>query len=43
MLYKTASVLPDGIFSKQKSHFGSISEGLGMEKDGIFYGHLNIL
>jgi hypothetical protein len=32
--------LPDGIFSKQKSHFGEILEGLEMENVGIFYGHL---
>jgi hypothetical protein len=28
--------LPDGIFSYQKSQFGYILEGLGMEKAGIF-------
>jgi hypothetical protein len=27
-------------FSNQKSHFGSILEGLGMEDGGLFYGHL---
>jgi hypothetical protein len=32
--------LPDGWFSKQKSNFGLILEGLAMEDDGIFYGHL---
>jgi hypothetical protein len=32
--------LPDGgIFSNQKSQFGQISEGLGMVKVGIFFGH----
>jgi hypothetical protein len=29
--------LPDGIFSNQKSKFGSILEGLEMEDVGIFY------
>jgi hypothetical protein len=33
--------LPDGIFSNPKSQFWQILEGLGMEKDGIFYGHLD--
>jgi hypothetical protein len=32
--------LPDGIFSNQKSQFGSIWEGLAIEDVGIFYGHL---
>jgi hypothetical protein len=32
--------LPDGVFSKQKSKFGSILEGLRMENIGIFYVHL---
>jgi hypothetical protein len=32
--------LPDGIFPNQKSQFGKILEGLGMEKVDIFYGHL---
>jgi hypothetical protein len=32
--------LPDGIFSNQKCQFGVILEGLGMEKVGIFLGHL---
>jgi hypothetical protein len=32
--------LPDAILSNQKYQFGKISEGLGMEKVGIFYGHL---
>jgi hypothetical protein len=31
-------VLPDSIFSNQKSNFGSFLEGLAME-DGIFEGH----
>jgi hypothetical protein len=31
--------LPDGIFSNQKSNFGYIFVGLGMEKVGIFYDH----
>jgi hypothetical protein len=32
--------LPDGLFSNQKYQFGKIFEGHGMEKFGIFYGHL---
>jgi hypothetical protein len=32
--------LPDGIFAYQKSKFGCILEGLGMENVGIFYGYL---
>jgi hypothetical protein len=32
-------MLPNGIFSKQKSQFGQICEGLAMEDVGIFYGH----
>jgi hypothetical protein len=35
-----AAVLPDGIFSNQKSQFGKILEGLRMEKVGIFRAHL---
>jgi hypothetical protein len=35
--------LPDGIFSYQKSRFGYIWEGLGMENVGIFYVHLEYL
>jgi hypothetical protein len=31
------AVLPDGIFSKRKSQFGEILEGLAMEDVGIFY------
>jgi hypothetical protein len=34
--------LPDGIFSNQKSKFGSILEGLEMEDVGIFYLHMVI-
>jgi hypothetical protein len=30
--------LPDVIFSNKKSQFGYISEDLGMENVGIFYG-----
>jgi hypothetical protein len=30
----------DGLFSNQKSKFGYILEGLAMEDDGMFYGHL---
>jgi hypothetical protein len=29
--------LPDGLFSYQKSQFGYILVGLGMENIGIFY------
>jgi hypothetical protein len=36
----SAAGLPDGLFSKQKSKFGKILEGLAMEDVGIFYGHL---
>jgi hypothetical protein len=32
--------LPDGLFSNQKSQFGLILVGLGMENLGIFYNHL---
>jgi hypothetical protein len=32
------SGLPDGLFSNQKSKFGSILEGLAMEDYGILYG-----
>jgi hypothetical protein len=35
--------LPDGIFSNQKSQFGSILEGLGMVKVGIFFGSLEFI
>jgi hypothetical protein len=31
-----ADGLPDGLFSNQKSQFGQILEGLGMENLGIF-------
>jgi hypothetical protein len=31
--------LPDGLFSYQKSQFGYILDGLGMEIVGIFYEH----
>jgi hypothetical protein len=41
--YWLVSGLPDGIFSKQKSHFGLIFEGLAVEDVGIFYGHLVFL
>jgi hypothetical protein len=34
------SGLPDGIFSKQKSLFGKILEGLAMKDVGILYGHM---
>jgi hypothetical protein len=32
--------LPDGLFSNQKSQFGQIFEGLGLENVDIFYEHL---
>jgi hypothetical protein len=32
--------LPDGLFSNQKSKFGYILEGLGMENGVIFCDHL---
>jgi hypothetical protein len=32
--------LPDGLFSNQKSKFGSILEGLEMEDVGKYYRHL---
>jgi hypothetical protein len=35
--------LPDGLFYYQKSQFGYILEGLGMENVGIFYDHLEYI
>jgi hypothetical protein len=35
--------LPDGSFSNQKSQFGQILEGLGMEKAGIFFGYFEYI
>jgi hypothetical protein len=35
--------LPDGVFSNEKSHFGYILEGLGMENVGIFFGLLEFI
>jgi hypothetical protein len=32
--------LPDGLFLNQKSQFGYILEGLGMENVVLFYDHL---
>jgi hypothetical protein len=32
--------LPDGLFSNQKTQFGYILEGLGVENVDIFCGHL---
>jgi hypothetical protein len=32
--------LPNGIVSNQKSYFGYILDGLGIETVDIFYGHL---
>jgi hypothetical protein len=37
------TVLPDGLFSYQKSQFGFILEGLRMGNVCLFYNHLNIL
>jgi hypothetical protein len=31
--------LPDGLFTNQKSHFGSILEGFAMEDISALYGH----
>jgi hypothetical protein len=39
VVVKTAR-MPDGLFSDQKSAFGFIREGLGMDNVGIFYIHL---
>jgi hypothetical protein len=39
---QTAPGLLDGIFSNQKSQFGSILEGLGMEKVGKYFGPFGI-
>jgi hypothetical protein len=39
-LYLSIPVLPDGLFSKQKSQFGKILEGLATENLGMFYDHL---
>jgi hypothetical protein len=36
-------VLPEGLFSNQKSQFGKILEGLGMEKVGVFFIHLKYI
>jgi hypothetical protein len=35
--------LPDDIFSKQKSQFGYILEGLSIENVGILLGHLKYI
>jgi hypothetical protein len=51
MLFNSPPGLPDGIFSYQKSEFGYILNGLGMENSGIgilrpfgvFYGHMVVL
>jgi hypothetical protein len=32
--------LPDGLISNPNSQFGKLLEGIGMEKVGIFFGHL---
>jgi hypothetical protein len=32
--------MPDGVLSNQKSQFGQILDCLGMEKVGVFLGHL---
>jgi hypothetical protein len=36
----SAAGLPDGLFSDQKSQFGSNLEGIGMENVVMFYDHL---
>jgi hypothetical protein len=41
--YRIGSTVPDDIFSYQKSQFGYICEGLGMEIVGILYGHIENL
>jgi hypothetical protein len=38
--YNSLTGLPDGLFSNQKSKFGSILEGLRLENVDIFYGHM---
>jgi hypothetical protein len=43
MYMLTKPGLLDGIFSYQKSQFGYILEGLGMQNVGIFYDKWNIL
>jgi hypothetical protein len=35
--------LPDGLFSNQKSKFGCILEGFGMENVVIFYDHFEYI
>jgi hypothetical protein len=35
--------LPDGLFSNQKSQFGKILEGFGMERIAILFGHLKYI
>jgi hypothetical protein len=40
MVVQSISGLLDGLFSNQKSKFGYNLVGLGMEKVGIFYDHL---
>jgi hypothetical protein len=32
--------LPDGLFQTKNPNLGKFFEGLAMEDDGIFYGHL---
>jgi hypothetical protein len=38
--FSSASGLPDGLFSNQKSKFAKFLEGPAMEDYGLFYGHL---
>jgi hypothetical protein len=38
--YESVTILPDGLFSNQKSQFGLILKRLRLENVDIFYGHL---
>jgi hypothetical protein len=40
LIFGTWAGLPDGLFSYQKSLFGSIWEGIGIGNVGMFYNHL---
>jgi hypothetical protein len=42
-IVKLSPGLPNGFFSDQKSQFGYIREGLGMENVDIYSGHLEYL
>jgi hypothetical protein len=43
LTYESVLVLPDGIFSDQKSQFGFVFVGLTMEEVGIFMAILHFL